>query len=159
MPKLSQEVRQLVETSDGYATDINQVAGLLGLKVFAASLPEGVSGKIVRDDSYGSASGFVIFVDRDESNHRQRFTAAHEIGHFELHKDFIGDSLSDNYLYRSDSLSDKKEVEANKYAAALLMPYVKIQKAITEGFNTVESLAKQFEVSETAMAIRVGMPT
>lgn len=142
-----------------FEVDLLAVAEAKGLKIFSASLPKGVSGMIARRPEYGTPSGFVIFTEKTEPAVRQRFTAAHEIGHFDLHKDLIGEGIRDNYLLRSDALSTKVEVEANKYAANLLMPMDKIEEAMSQGITTPRDLAKAFGVSEVAMAIRLGLPT
>ena len=57
---------------------------------------------------------------------RRRFTIAHEIAHFLLHRDKIGDQLSDDAMYRS-SLSSDDERAANRLAADILMPMGLIQ--------------------------------
>ena len=54
---------------------------------------------------------------------RQRFTAAHELGHHELHR-FAGESEAPTYLVDHDILAkgDRRESEANSFAATLLLP-------------------------------------
>lgn len=139
--------------------DLNGIANELGLVIYSESLAPGVSGVIVRNPDYGTRSGFAIFVDRDEVAVRQRFTAAHEIGHFLLHNHLIGERLEDNYLLRSNQMSSQQEVEANRFAADLLMPRNLIQQAMNEGYTNVETLADLFQVSRIAMGIRLGLPT
>ncbi len=139
--------------------DILTAAKRLGVNVFSAKLAKKVSGILLRDTSYGSESGFVIFVDADEPPYRQRFTAAHELGHFVLHKDQVGERNEDNYLLRSENMSNRQEVEANKFAAELLMPMDLIEAEMEAGNTTVSGLASTFEVSLTAMSIRLGLPT
>lgn len=139
--------------------DVQAAARRLGVKVYSAKLAPKVSGVLLRDPSYGSESGFVIFVDRDEPAVRQRFTAAHELGHFALHKDSVGDRNEDNYLLRSEGMSNRQEVEANRFAADLLMPMDLIHKKMKEGVTSVKDLARAFNVSPTAMSIRLGLPT
>lgn len=136
--------------------DVNAIAENLGLKIYATELEGNVSGKIVKKNS-----DYVIYVDRNEPVVRQRFTAAHEIGHFILHRDSIGDGVEDNHLYRAEGMSNQQEVEANKFAADLLMPYSLIKKSMdeAEGRLTANELAKTFNVSVTAMSIRLGLPT
>ncbi len=135
------------------------VARKLGLEVYSAELPKNISGMLKRDETYGTPSGFVIFVNKNEPAVRQRFTAAHEIAHFALHKESIGHEVSDNYMLRSEGMSDRQEVEANKFAAAMLMPMDKVNSAIKQGITTPEALAKKFNVSKVAMSIRLGLPT
>lgn len=130
----------------------------LGLAVFVSSLGEGVSGKIFKDDGGRSESGFVIYLNRAEPKVRQRFTAAHEIAHFILHREEIGDGIIDDVLYRS-KLSSPVEAEANRMAADILMPWHLIKAANAAGMTDVEKLAGKFDVSVIAMSIRLGLPT
>ena len=47
-------------------------------------------------------SGYAIFVNKgDRYKTRQRFTIAHKIAHFILHREAIGDGIVDDALYRS----------------------------------------------------------
>jgi len=139
-------------------TPVNVVslAKKMGLRVFSESLPGNVSGKLYRDD--GSASGWSISVRSGEPVTRQRFTIAHEIGHFVLHKDLINGSLQDDAFYRS-GLAHWQETEANEFAANVLMPWSLIKKLTDEGVITPNDLAARLQVSQVAMNIRLGIPT
>jgi len=140
-------------------TDVLGAARALGLEVYATRLPSGVSGMISKDSSFGTRTGFVIFVDEQESPVRQRFTAAHEIGHYIHHRELIGSKLEDNYMLRAEGLSNWQEAEANRFAADLLMPRDLITDAMDRGITSVEQLAQHFRVSRVAMGIRLGLPT
>ena len=140
-------------------TDVAGAADALGLKVFALELPKGISGILKHDRSYGTPSEYVIFVDSKEPAVRQRFTAAHEIGHFLLHRDSIYGKIEDNYLLRAHGMSNRQELEANEFAADLLMPWELINQAMDSGITTVDDLASHFKVSRLAMGIRLGLPT
>lgn len=141
-----------------YPVDLNGIANHYGITIFQADLASGVSGALVRGDANAGTSGFTCYVKKGESVGRQRFTAAHEIGHFILHRDRIGEGLHENYLLRSDALSNRQEVEANKFAADLIMPRPLIDKLMEEGITSVRGLANALKVSEVAMAIRLGHP-
>lgn len=135
------------------------IARALGIEVKSATLKPKISGQIQR--SATSQSGYRIRVNRHESPARQRFTIAHEIGHFLLHRAYIGDGLEDNILYRS-TLSDAREAEANRMAAELLMPRKSIIRSLQlhggRATNVVAQLmAEEFEVSEAAMKVRLGL--
>ena len=95
----------------------------------------------------------------NESHHknRRRFTTAHEIAHFILHSDLIGDGIADVALYRN-KLTNAVEAQANKLAADILMPWQLLNQQIENGVNSVLKLAEVFQVSESAMAIRMGSP-
>jgi Zn-dependent peptidase ImmA (M78 family) len=135
--------------------DVLACAGLVGLPIYSLDLPKGVSGMI----KLTASRSFECYVDRNEPSVRQRFTAAHELGHFVLHRDQIGEGLQDNYLLRAEGMSNAQEAQANRFAADLLMPRDLISKAIAEGTSDVAGLARLFKVSEIAMSIRLGLPT
>ncbi len=154
------EVKAVLDSATQEApVDLQAAANELGVYIFSAPLADKVSGVLVKDPSYESPSGFVIFVDESEPAPRQRFTAAHELGHFVLHKASIGDRVEDNYLLRSEGMSNRQEVEANRFAASLLMPMDLIEQKMKTGITSVEDLASAFGVSRTAMSIRLGLPT
>jgi Zn-dependent peptidase ImmA (M78 family) len=71
----------------------------------------------------------------------------------------IGKGIEDNYLLRSEGMTNRQEVEANKFAADLLMPMDQIEKAMSRGIVTPEDLAAEFDVSKVAMSIRLGLVT
>lgn len=113
------------------------------------------SGILIRKNNFS-----LIGVSDTEAAVRQRFTIAHELGHFFLHenKDTFVD-YRDNKKIPQDSL---KEREANMFAAALLMPRLFVdadRKAISaNNFLTeddVEKLAMKYDVSQEAMSIRL----
>lgn len=137
--------------------DVAAAAREMGLAIYEMKLAPGVSGVITRTKD--TTAGFIIYVNEGEPAYRQRFTAAHEIGHFVLHRENIGDGIEDNYMLRAEGMSSRQEQEANRFAADLLMPFDLINREMTAGNNTVSGLADKFGVSKVAMAIRLGVPT
>lgn len=134
------------------------IAKELGLKVYTVGgWPEDVSGKILRDKERGGSSGYAIYVNALHAPVRRRFTIAHEIGHYVLHRSLIGDGVEDDGLYRS-KLSGGIEAEANRFAAELLMPLPLLQNKLDAGEDSVANLAETFEVSKSSMSIRLGVP-
>ena len=137
----------------GFAND-------LGIKVFTSNkLGSDISGKLFRDGTLGGESGYAIVVNGSHPEVRRRFTIAHEIAHFALHRSAVGNGISDNEFYRS-ALSNKQETEANKLAAEILMPYalmkqIKDEQSLADG--DANELARQLNVSEIAMKIRLGI--
>lgn len=130
----------------------------LGLEVFKSPLKPNISGLI--EPSETAPSGFRIRINRHEMAERQRFTLAHEIAHFLLHRDKIGGGVIDNVMYRSN-LSSSLEVEANRLAADLIMPRNLVnghlsQIAHLSRDDIVIALAERFRVSQPAMRIRLG---
>lgn len=132
---------------------VGALAGALGLRVVLATLPMNISGLIQPAED----GGFVIKVNRFEPKERQRFTIAHEIAHFILHRDKLQAGLVDSVLYRS-KLSSRLEAEANRLAADIIMPKEAVIAAMQEmqgGDEGVDALAQRFQVSRQAMEIRV----
>lgn len=141
--------------------DVFSVAENLNVSVQAANLEDEVSGLYVLK---GNAS-YIMF-NETEGQPRQRFTVAHELGHFLLHSkdnNFFIDKFQTT-LYRnaeSSSGAKLKEREANAFAAALLMPKKLILEVVNGmGANNteedfVDKLSKIFNVSEQAMTIRL----
>src|SRR4051794_29942625 len=117
---ISQAQQNIIEKYTAEApVKLGSLAKGLGLEVFKSTLRPEISGLIEPRD--GAPSGFRIRINRYEPVERQRFTLAHEIAHFLLHKQDIRNGVVDDVLYRS-ALSNRKEVEANKYASELIMP-------------------------------------
>lgn len=68
-----------------------------------------------------------VFVNADDPVPRQRFTAAHELGHFVLHRDHMGGKISigdtpATVIEVADDTLAEMERQANRFAAVLLMP-------------------------------------
>ncbi|WP_066767383.1 ImmA/IrrE family metallo-endopeptidase [Sphingobium sp. CCH11-B1] len=135
---------------------VGALAADLGLTVLKSDLPAGISGMLLRDPK--DSQKWIIRVNRQEARNRQRFTIAHEIAHFLLHRDEIGGELTDDTFYRS-GLSERREWEANKLAADILMPWDLVRSLTDQRKLTPKELAGELEVSEAAMQIRLGLPT
>ena len=91
------------------------------------------------------------------SNHnvkRQRFTMAHELGHYMLHKNKNLEFV-DTTFFRSDDM-ESIEYMANEFASRLLMPEEDVRKLIDENkIKNIGDLALKFNVSSAAMKYRV----
>ena len=109
----------------------------------------------------------MIGVNSLHASTRQRFTLAHELGHILLHRPVLEASgvHVDKGSLRRDSLAsegvDDQEIEANNFAAELLMPEPLLAAALgghnldLEDEEAVQALAKKFKVSATALQFRV----
>lgn len=120
---------------------------------------EDVSGLIVRD-----GTSVTIGVNAKQSRTRQRFTMAHEFGHFLLHEG-MSSHVDHNYRvnFRSSESAlavDVEEIEANFFAANLLMPKRFLHDAnaveAVDSDRSVGELALMFNVSRHAMSLRIG---
>ena len=158
--RLTEEQQKIISrTQETLPVKVGAVAMELGLIVRSATLPVGISGEIRPDKD--SRAGYKIRVNRHEAKTRQRFTLAHEISHYLLHKDQIGDGIEDSILYRSN-LSDRREAEANRLAADILMPWhlvsmLLIELEELEDREKIDTIAHRLEVSRPAIEIRLGL--
>src|SRR5690349_3761269 len=67
--------------------NVAAIARDFGINVYAADLGPAISG-ILKKDPEGGSSGFSIYVNKTHNMNRQRFTVAHELGHFVLHSSY-----------------------------------------------------------------------
>ena len=138
---------------------LGEIARELGLEVFRSPLPPSVSGMIKPSDRVEGA--YEIKLNKYEVAERQRFTLAHELAHFLLHKNDIRAGVIDNIMYRS-ALTPRKEYEANRLAADIVMPKEAVSRELqARGGVATEDVAKElavvFKVSPPAMRIRLGL--
>ena len=138
---------------------VEELPRILSIKFKEVHLPESISGMIEKD-----GNSYLISVNANDPRQRQRFTLAHEIGHYMLHRHLIGDGLDDDRAYRSTDkgkyrntkIGPKEETEANKFAVGLLMPDALIKQHRDKNADNIEDMAKLFKVSKQTMAIRLG---
>lgn len=144
----------IIKHQASFPVKVGAIAKDLGLTIKVSTLKPGISGQIKETDGV-----VIIKVNRHDSKGRQRFTLAHEIAHFLLHKDKLHEGIEDTVLFRSN-LSNELEVEANKLAADIVMPFSLINQvqfpAGTRLENRVERIASLLELSIPAIEIRLG---
>ena len=153
------EQKSIIEWHQTHApVQVVPLAKDLGINVFTRDdWPDNISGRIYRSEQYGGKSGYAIEVNANHHPNRRRFTIAHEIAHFVLHPNLIGDELYDDGLYRS-GLSNQVETQANRLAEDILMPNHLLRQTTKKYGNDPYKLASIFEVSVPAMRIRLGWP-
>ena len=137
---------------------VDRIAKQLG--ILLAPLPghDEISGAIVRKDGH-----VVIAVNPAHHHHRQRFTIAHELGHYFLHEG-LEQHVDENFRVAWRNADSSKavnwvEIEANRFAAELLMPtgFLKsdLDNLQTIDKRTVALLTTKYIVSGDAMKIRL----
>lgn len=128
--------------------DVEGLATSIGLKVAMQALPNEISGYLRKKDGI-----WILGVNALHHPNRRRFTIAHELGHYFLHR-HLGD-FEDTILFRKDKQLNPREFEANEFAARLLMPDEQFLLERTRYPNDVSALAKEFGVSELATRFRI----
>lgn len=140
---------------------IGAIIKYYGFKLFEADMPDNESGLIIvsKDniDKYNAKK--IIIVNSNHSNRRNRFTVAHELGHFIMHKN------EEIFAHRETGENDCEEINANSFASALLMPKKAVNnlvKSIKEEFwgevpeyYLISQVADTFNVSEAAAEVRL----
>lgn len=111
-----------------------------------------------------SGDAATVTVNKAKQRLRQRFTAAHELGHHELHRPREGGELivadKDIFARQEESEAAEREEEANAFAGHFLAPDPAIRRAITEpgpqlvAADVVE-LTRTFGISYQAMVYRI----
>ena len=115
---------------------------------------------------YQKDNEVVIGVNRDQAPVRQRFTIAHELGHLLLHKHNNQVHVDRGFRVRlrsglSSEGTDRDEMEANRFAAELLMPIEFLRTDLEKrefdlaDDSEIKALAKHYGVSTQALAIRL----
>ena len=143
---------------DQFPVNIVSICNRLNISVFERPLPSGVSGFIViQEEPFKNfETGRLIMVNSSDSAARKRFTIAHELAHYVLHKK-EGEPI---YAHRDAGQHGGIETEANIFASNLLMPKALVKKYLsifddcTNRFR-VEQLALASAVSNEAAHIRL----
>ena len=143
---------------------VEKIAKAHALKVQKSEVSSSdISGFLVRVKSKA-----VIGVNSSNALVRQRFTIAHELGHYLLHSQGAQDVHIDRHFevrFRDEQSSrgtDADEQEANFFAAELLMPrqfikddIEKVKQIDLEDGTILTELSEKYEVSIQALSFRL----
>lgn len=156
-PRRAEEILQALRLKRPEDINLEAIAWLQGAKVDYREM-DGCEACIHGRADVGRA---IIAVNDAHGNlRRQRFSLAHELGHWEWHrgehlfcaKEDIGGSKG-----RERGMS--REKGANRFASELLMPEFMLKSALNDfkkfDMRTVRLLSDAFSVSKTAMAYRL----
>lgn len=161
LQRARQEYEALGETWIWYPVDVELVGSLL----FDLAV-ERVPDLKVGPKAYAgvlAATAKLIAVEANDHEHRQRFTIAHEIGHFALHyqahpewETFTCSDADMQVQSSGPTPHTQREWEANLFASEMLMPaeQVKLMHRVVKA--SLFKLSRHFQVSRQAMEIRLG---
>ena len=146
---------------DRFPIDVEQLALSVGsqlkwkeriFKVQAAPI-KNFEGGLFHIDSKGWA---LLYNDKIMSNGRIRFTQAHELGHYLLHRDRQQQFECSSRDVLEDDKERNIEAEAHDFAASLLMPLNHFRKHVPDGIDldALSDASTHFGVSLTAAALR-----
>lgn len=149
--ELEEFAQDILVKNDMYKipVDLINLTNVLEIDVYEQELENKISGAIrysKEEDKY------TILLNKKDNINRRRFTLAHEIGHYFLDKETLeSDEIHVDVLYRC---TDEKEKEIDYFAGALLMPKGLVE-IMYEDNPSISELAEIFEVSESAMTVRL----
>jgi len=157
--KIKTKVNSLLEELGINSPPINveDIAKYLGITFkFIDFENDQISGLLVK-----KTNKVILAINHIHSDNRQRFTIAHELGHFLFHMNtpiFVDESPYFRNT-RSSKGVDSEEIEANNFAAELLMPEKLITKSMEQidvsNSNAISALAEQYNVSIEALVFRL----
>lgn len=131
--------------------DLKKICKKLDISIKEMDFDEELSGILAKN---------TIYISQNIHLHRQRFTIAHELGHYLIHKK--QDNSYKGVRFRSQfvaSQEKKEEREANVFASLLLMPTQfleeDLQKKLEISEEFVMELSQKYQVSPIAMTIRI----
>lgn len=144
--------------AEALPTNVEHICKCLSIRLIKEDLDDELSGMsfVKRDLKY-------IIVNQNHHTNRKRFTIAHEIAHHVLHHDYLTRNVHvDTLVLNRDSSSsdgvDRQEIEANAFAAELLMPMASMRSflsiEIADDIATRDA-AKLFRVSSSAFTYRL----
>ena len=149
------------------AVPIEQIVGSYGIRLKLDKVDDELSGFLVRVEDSQKKS--VIGANKAHHPHRQRFTIAHELGHYLLHRGQTVHLDQQRLAFAinlrnavSSKGEDQDEREANLFAAELLMPAKFLAKDL-EGVSldllddsgVLDRLDKKYKVSTQALTFRL----
>jgi len=142
---------------------VEKIAKALGVQVRFAPFDNELSGM-----AYIKNGVPIVGVNSLHHPNRQRFTIAHELGHFELHRQMITNNVHVDKEFpvlmrnaNSATGTEEIEIQANQFASELLMPEAIIKNVLAEkpididDDRPIEELAKKFRVSKQALEYRI----
>ena len=140
--------------------DLEAIFDDLGIDYREAAIRTGESAWIER-----IGNRFNVVVNLNEPEVRRRFSAAHELAHYLLHRDLMqvdGDRMNrhEDWLYDAPGqnpeapFTRQHEIQANRLAAQIVMPAKLIREKFSE-CQDITQLAADFRVSKLAMEIRL----
>jgi len=160
--KIKEEAFKLTKNYNSPPIQLEAIIADKGIRLLPYDLGDNISGVLIIEN--GQAT---IGYNKNEHRVRNRFTIAHELGHFILHKGqdlFVDKEFK--LMFRStpgegDNVTHEKE--ANEFAANVLMPENLLRDAMATldldytDENSIKLLARKFDVSAVAMSIRLSI--
>lgn len=141
---------------------VDKIAKAMGVQLKFSPLDDELSGMVFIKEGTP-----IIGVNSLHHPNRQRFTIAHELGHLVMHRNILENEVHVDKQFKilmrdnlASSGTDNIEIEANKFAAELLLPSFLLDELLSKEFDIedegpLEALAKKFKVSKQMLEYRI----
>lgn len=149
--KANELLARYADVADPYKL-VSKIAADHDVQLFESDLYE-MSGALRKE-----GNRWVIYVNRGDSQQRQLFTIAHELGHFFVHKELCDEFIDGQLISRDEQERFAvQELEANEFAGNLIMPEARVRERVAGDItgDSLLSLARSFGVSTLAMETRL----
>ncbi len=147
------DVKILVES-------LNDICMARGLYVREGHI-DGAEARLTIGDLHSNVKGVILVRPNHTYETRTRFSIAHELGHFELHKN-ISSSISCSGKAMNEWFGKQahqtREVDANEFASELLLPEQFVKTEINDSkpsLNLVQTISEKYDTSFLATARRL----
>lgn len=145
--RLAEQERDRLELGIDPIRNIRVVLEQQGIRVLEGELPSNISGAFLNDPRFGLA----IIANASQYPRRRRFSYAHEYCHA------LADRDVSSLLSKNENRSDYREVRANAFAAALLMPADGVRAFVrARGKGSASSSLQVFDERAVLVAQRRG---
>lgn len=142
-------------------SNLNEICMARGVFVREGTL-DGAEARLTIGSSSSKVKGVILVKPNDTYETRTRFSIAHELGHFELHKNIqLAISCSERALneWFGKQAHQSREIEANEFASELLLPEQFLRPILSAqekpSLNLVEKIASDYQTSFIATARRL----
>ena len=163
--EITRQVRDLLREQNVSSAPVPvvEIAAALGARVRYSPFDQELSGMV-----YMKGRCPIIGVNSLHHPNRQRFTVAHEVAHLTLHRHLIADHVHVDKRFpvlmrdaNSATGTQRMEMEANHFAAELLMPSFLLMPLLKkkafdiDDERPLEQLSRKFRVSKQALDYRI----
>jgi hypothetical protein len=172
LPRARREAQRLLREAGIKTTrvPVDKIAAEYA-EIHERHLEEDIAGMLVPLPEPPGQKRWAIVLNENHSKTRKRFTLAHELGHLILHG-YTTAHADGPFLVRfrdarSSDGSVREEIEANEFAAELLMPNEMLIERLRShrleyapfddeaSGRIIKEIAKEFDVSKAALQIRL----
>lgn len=130
--------------------DLEKIAKVLNIKIVHYDFPDKRRGMVYMDNEIKA-----IGVNKNNPVAMQRFTIAHEFGHYLNGHAHYSKIYEEDEKYKFSDPHFQQEKEADGFAAEMLMPKKFLLKDLQEFGLDTKKLIEKYQVSEQALHIRL----